>query len=52
MIDVCMYGIVWRRRRTKLLLDDLQDLALIEFLGQALHGSQGLTSISLCNGNS
>ena len=36
---------------TKLLLDDLKDLALIKFLGQALNGGQGLTSISLCHRN-
>lgn len=36
------------RRHTEFLLDDLEDLALIKFLGQALHRSQGFTSISLC----
>lgn len=32
----------------KFLLDDFEDLALVEFLRQALHGRQGLASIALC----
>ena len=35
---------------TKLLLDDLENLLLIEFLRQTLDGGQGFTSISLCSG--
>lgn len=34
-------------RRTELLLDDFQDLLLIKLLGEALDGSQGLTTIAL-----
>lgn len=33
----------------KLLLDDLEDLLLVEFLGQALDGSQSLATIALLN---
>jgi hypothetical protein len=33
---------------TELLLDDLEDLLLIEFLREALDSSQSLTTISLC----
>ena len=33
--------------RTELLLDDLEDLLLVEFLGEALNGGQGLTTIAL-----
>jgi hypothetical protein len=32
----------------ELLLDDLEDLLLVEFLGQTLHRRQGLTAIALC----
>lgn len=33
---------------TELLLDDLQDLFLVEFLGKPLHSGQGLTTITFC----
>lgn len=33
----------------ELLLDDLEDLLLVEFLGQALYCGQGLTAIALCS---
>lgn len=33
----------------ELLLDDLEDLLLVELLGQALYRGQGLTSIALCS---
>lgn len=36
-------------QHTKLLLDNLQDLLLIEFLGKTLDRSQGLTTIALCS---
>jgi hypothetical protein len=35
-------------RRTELLLDDLENLLLIEFLRKTLNGGQGFTSITLC----
>ena len=35
--------------RTKFFLDDFQDFLLIKFLGQTLHGRQGLTTISFCH---
>ena len=34
---------------TKLLLDDLEDLLLIELLGQSLNSGQGLTTIAFCS---
>lgn len=34
--------------RTELLLDDLENLLLVEFLGKTLDRGQGLTTISLC----
>jgi hypothetical protein len=34
----------------KLLLDHLEDLLLVEFLGQALHCCQGFAAIALCVG--
>ena len=37
-----------QRRPTELLLDDLENLLLIELLGEALNSSQGLTTIALC----
>jgi len=37
-----------RSKHTELLLDDLEDLLLIEFLGKALDSSQRLTTIALC----
>lgn len=33
---------------TELLLDDLEDLLLVEFLGKTLDRGQGLTAIALC----
>ena len=36
-----------KRRLTKFLLDDLQDLFLIKFLRQTLDSSQSLTTITL-----
>jgi len=36
---------------SKLLLDDLEDLLLIKFLGKALDSSQSLTTIALLNTN-
>ena len=36
-----------RKERTELLLDDLEDLLLIEFLGKTLDSSQRLTTIAL-----
>lgn len=33
---------------TELLLDDLEDLLLIELLGQSLNSGQGLTTIAFC----
>jgi hypothetical protein len=36
-------------RRTKLLLDDLEDLLVIELGRDTLHRSQGLASITLCD---
>ena len=35
-------------QRTELLLDNLQNLLLVKLLGETLDGSQGLSSISLC----
>ena len=35
-------------RHTELLLNDLQNLLLVKLLGETLDGSQGLSSISLC----
>jgi len=40
-------AIVRGKRYTKLLLDHLQDLLLVEFLRQALHRRQGLATITL-----
>ena len=34
--------------RTELLLDDLENLLLIEFLGKPLDSSQRLTTIAFC----
>lgn len=34
---------------TELLLDDLEDLLLVELLGQSLNRSQSLTTIALCD---
>jgi len=36
---------------SEFLLDDLEDLLLIEFLGQTLNSRQGLTTIALLNTN-
>lgn len=36
------------RERTELFLDDLEDLLLVEFLGETLDSRQGLTTIALC----
>jgi hypothetical protein len=33
---------------TEFLLDDLEDLLLVEFLGQTLDSRQSLTTIALC----
>lgn len=37
------------RQHTELLLDNLQNLLLIKFLGKTLDRSQGLTTIALCS---
>jgi hypothetical protein len=36
-------------RRTKLLLDDLEDFLLVKLLGKTLNSGQSLTTIALCN---
>lgn len=36
------------QQHTELLLDDLQDLLLIELLGETLDSGQGLSTIALC----
>jgi hypothetical protein len=38
----------WWKSHTELLLDDLQDLLLVEFLRETLDRSQRLTSIAFC----
>jgi hypothetical protein len=39
----------YRSVRTKLLLDDLENLLLVKLLGETLDGGQGLASIALLN---
>jgi hypothetical protein len=36
-------------KHTEFLLDDLEDLLLVKFLGDSLDRCQGLTTISLCS---
>jgi hypothetical protein len=43
-LGVCDYGAI----AGKFLLDDLEDLLLVELLGETLHGRQCLASIALC----
>jgi len=38
-------------RLTKFLLDDLENLLLIKFLGKTLDSGQSLTTIALCESN-
>ncbi len=38
-------------KHTELLLDDLENLLLVEFLGKTLDGCQSLTTIALLNAN-
>ena len=47
-LNVAVPHKVWNTKHTEFLLDDLEDLLLVEFLGQTLNSRQSLTTIALC----